>query len=668
MASSYNQPRSPPQVTESKLALPSLLPYNPRVRIFSFLLFTLFLVACASARIAPTPTIALAAQTLSTQAPVVTPTLTPSPPPAINSQQSTVNNQRTTTPNPLPPSATPTPLPPAPPIPTLAPIGIILQQANLRGGPGVGYPIVGEIGAGQEVTAIAQTAAGDWVRLDLDDEEQTWIAAFLIDLPAGLELPIAATLPPPPASPTPGDIVAISNSAITLPTYPWQQFTTPAYDEAAHWEYRQFDRAAYEASNPQPAPQTYRLVGLENRWLRLTLMPELGGRLYQMIFKPTGSNELYQNPVIKPSPWGPGPDGNGWLAAGGIEWGLPAVEHGYAWADAWGYITEPAPPSGAVTVFTQDRDRLQLNVRVGLQPDSAAFTLDFDMENRADAPIVASYWTNAMLAPGPANRAGPDLHFLFPGNRMVVHSTGEVDLPSAGGAFSWPNYNGRDLSRLGVWERWLGFFAYPQAQAGWSAVYDTSADEGVVRIFPPQQVPGLKGFGFGWGDPITPDNYTDDDSSYVEMHGGLTPTFSQSFTLAPGQTRAWQETWYPVAGIGGVTAADAQGAVNLTSTTDGLRLRLFSVASRGGELTVSGSGGELLRTPFSLDPAHPADLALPGAQPPLSFHLRAASGADWRMIDLLPDQANISVSLFLPRLLRFDAPPAYALYLPTIGA
>jgi hypothetical protein len=40
---------------------------------------------------------------------------------------------------------------------------------------------------------------------------------------------------------------------------------------------------------------------MENAYLRVTLLPELGGRVYQMIFKPTNHNEFYQNPVIKPT-------------------------------------------------------------------------------------------------------------------------------------------------------------------------------------------------------------------------------------------------------------------------------------------------------------------------------------------------------------------------------
>ncbi len=340
------------------------------------------------------------------------------------------------------------------------------------------------------------------------------------------------------------------------------------------------------------------------------------------------------------------------------------VEHGYAWGDVWGYITEPVPPAGAVTVFTQDQGRPQLNVRVGLQPDSAAFSLDFDLENLGSRPAQISYWTNAMLAPGPTNQPGPELRFLFPGSQMAVHSGGDDEMPPPGGVFTWPEYNGRDLSRLGNWNRWLGFFAHPQAQSGWAAVYDAAADEGVVRIFSPQQASGLKGFGFGWADPIAPANYTDDGSSYVEMHGGLISSFDQYLIFQPGQMRAWRERWYPAAGIGGVTAADANGAVNLTSTGDGLRLRLFSVSSRAGELVVRDSRGEVLRTALALDPAHPADLALPAVQAPIGFRFQASRGADWQMAGLAPDQANVIAGLYLPRLRQFGAERRYALYFP----
>lgn len=269
-----------------------------------------------------------------------------------------------------------------------------------------------------------------------------------------------------------------------------------------------------------------------------------------------------------------------------------------------------------------------------------------------------------MLAPGPANEPGPELRFLFPGNRISVHSTGDDDLPPPGQVMTWPEYDGRDLSRLGNWNRWLGFFAHPEASASWSAVYDGQADEGVVRVFSPQQTPGLKGFGFGWADPIPPSAYTDDGSGYVEMHGGLTSNFDQNLTFPPGEMRSWREVWYPAAGIGGVTAADANGAVNLTMTDGGLRLRLFSVSSRAGELVVRDKGGEVLHTALALDPAHPADLLLAAAQGPISFRFQASHGTDWQMAGLTPDQPNVIAGLYLPRLRQFGAERRHALYFP----
>lgn len=617
--------------------------YNPPMRslVLPLCLGAMLLAACAGAQLTPTAT---PTQETPPTVGATTPVPTVAPTPVAFDTPTPTPLAVTATPTPTPvsePMATPTPTPVAPATPAPTPIvAYTLTQVNLRQGPGRGYPVIGVLGAGQAVIVLEQNPAGDWIRVALDNGEDAWVAASLLDLPAGVTLPVATALPTPPPTPTPGDQVRFGAATITLPTYPWEAFTTPAYDEAARWPYRRFDRRAYEAAAPSPQRRRYRLLTLENRWVWLSFMPDLGGRLYELVFKPTGNNELYRNPVIKPSPWGPGPEGNGWLAAGGIEWALPVPEHGYAWAEPWGYITEPDPPAGAITLFTADADRLQLNVRAGLQPDSAAFTLAFSLENRADGPVTVSYWTNAMLAPGPANRVGPNLRFYVPGDRMMVHSADQSDLPPAGGVFSWPFVNGREVRRLGTWEGWLGFFAYPQAQAGWAAVYDTAADEGVVRVFPPHLVPGLKGFGLGWSRPIPPAAYTDDDSSYVEMQGGLTPTYDQSLTLAPGESRRWQEVWYPVAGIGGLSAADANGAVHLTRTATGLRLRLFGVTSRRGELVVADAGGELWRGMVALDPAHPADLNLPAGQPPLRFVLTSTDGSAWALGDLYPDEGD----------------------------
>ena len=573
-----------------------------------------------------------------TPSPSTTPTSTPTRPPHTPTPISITAATSTPTPEPAP-TATDTPPPTATPIPPAAtptprpPIGRVLRDTSIRSGPGEAFPIVGDIAGDQEVPIAAIDPTGQWLLLDIAGPDQSWALRADFSLP-DVAIPVAQELPTPPPSPTPGDIVYLNKSAVTLPTYPWQDFTTPTRDEETGWEYQAFDRAAYESANPQPQPRQYALVNLENHWLRVNVMPELGGRVYQLIFKPTGNNELYQNAVIKPSPWGPGPEGNGWLAAGGIEWGLPVPEHGYASAEPWGYITLPGAGAQAVTVFDNHQDAAHLSVTVALSPDTAAFTLDFDLENESDRDIPVSYWTDAMLAPGPNNSVGPDLRFIYPITRARVHSTGDATLPGPGGVLDWPVYQGRDLSRLGNWTQWLGFFAHPRASEPWAAVYDPVADEGVVRIFPPEMTPGLKGFGFGWSQPISPAAYTDDGSAYVELQGGLTPTYDDRLTLQPGDIYQWRETWYPVAGIGGVSRADARGAAHITSEADGLHLRLFSVRPLSGEISIRDAAGASLSHPIDLAPDKPGDILLGEMQAPIDFQLRAVNAPAWQMAGL----------------------------------
>lgn len=60
--------------------------------------------------------------------------------------------------------------------------GVVLQNSNLRAGPGVSYAIVGKAPQGTVLTFVGANAAGDWLQTD----QQQWIAAFLVNLRAPL--------------------------------------------------------------------------------------------------------------------------------------------------------------------------------------------------------------------------------------------------------------------------------------------------------------------------------------------------------------------------------------------------------------------------------------------------------------------------------------------------
>jgi hypothetical protein len=247
----------------------------------------------------------------------------------------------------------------------------------------------------------------------------------------------------------------------------------------------------------------------------------------------------------------------------------------------------------------------------------AYFIVEPAIINPTAAAARVKWWANAMLAPGSANAPGPELRFIFPVGEVMIHSTGDPSLPGPGQPMAWPIHAGRDLSRLGNWGQYLGFFERPAAAGDYMGVYDPAIAEGMIRVYPSQIARGAKGFAMGWGQPIGPEAYTDDRSGYVELHGGLAPTFDDWYTLPPDGRVSWTETWYPVADIASVTTASAAGALSLTPGQGGLRVGLFPVTSVRGEVRIALPGTAPIVRPADISPALPFDevIALPPSAP-----------------------------------------------------
>lgn len=412
--------------------------------------------------------------------------------------------------------------------------------------------------------------------------------------------------PPPTPSETPRPAeapVVVRHGTVTIATYPYADFLTPARNSGFNVEYAVLDREAYDASSPQPHGVSYETLIVENELLRLTFLPELGGRLYEVVDKRTGHAATYRNPVLKPSPWGP-PEQGWWLAAGGIEWCLPVEEHGYEWGVPW--TAEVTRDGRGATVTLRDTragDRVRAAVAVRLEAGAASFTIRPRIENPTGQAVAVKYWTNAMLAPGGHNSVSAELRFVLPDSisSVTVHSRGDDWLPGVGERMSWPVHGGTDFSRLGNWNRWLGFFEDPAA-GDFLGVYDPGYDEGMVRVFTSSVARGAKGFAFGWGDPIESETWTDDGSSYVEIHGGPAATFADSVTLPAGGHLEWTETWYPVAGLGGLRFANAAAAINLASGPGQIEAGVVPTRRWTGTMALLLDGADLWSGSVSLAP------------------------------------------------------------------
>ncbi len=369
-------------------------------------------------------------------------------------------------------------------------------------------------------------------------------------------------------------------TTISIPTYPYRHYLTEVFTPQYNMSYTVLNWSAYLGSNPVPTPQDYTLLVLENAYLTVTIMPELGGRVYQLFDKATGANHLYQNPVIKPTQWGP-PEQGWWLAAGGIEWCLPVEEHGYEWGIPWAW--DAVTSSAGITVTLRDSpaaDRLRAIITLFLPADHAYLAVTPRIENPTDHTIAYKFWDNAMLAPGAINSPDAGMRFLFHADQMTVHSTADARLPGPGQVFNWPVHNGVDYSTLGNWTGWLGFFEHPQAAENFVGLYNQTADVGVVRVFPPSIARGAKGFATGWSAMLPPGLWTDDNSGGVEIHGGVAPTFWDWATLGQETAIEWTEFWYPLRDAEGLSAATAEGTLYLAGSDGRAQVELHTTAAR----------------------------------------------------------------------------------------
>lgn len=429
----------------------------------------------------------------------------------------------------------------------------------------------------------------------------------LLTMPlAGAPTPVAPAGHEATVAPVPIGTVVYYEEKVTLPTYPLERYQSDAIDPAYNWPYKRFDMERFRQEAPTPTPRTYRLLVLENAYLKVMILPDVGGRIWQVIHKPSGAPMFYQNSVVKPTHWGIEHQ-KGWLALGGLEWSLPVIEHGYDWGTPWGYsVMADSAELAAVTLSTpRDGRFLHASITIALRADSASFEIAPTLTNLTDEALAFSFWHDAMLAPGSGKRPSAQLHFVIPNKSMTVHSTNDPVLPPPGDRFHWPIYARRDFSRLGNFHQYLGFFEAPAAHGPFVGVYDATYDAGAVRLFPAETMRGSKVFALGWQDAIPSDNFTDDDSMYVELHGGLAPTFRDQYRLPAYGEVSWRERWYPVAGIGDLSFANEVAALAVHAMAHELVIGIYPTRPLTGRLVRLVDGVAKEQLPIQVRPDAP---------------------------------------------------------------
>lgn len=413
------------------------------------------------------------------------------------------------------------------------------------------------------------------------------------------------TAPPPaPNEPVtaPRGAVKITETTLTLATYGYEDALLPTAPDDPIYPYPRLDQEKVT----QPVPQAYRAIVLENDYVAVIILPELGGRIYRWVDKSTGRSLLYENPVIKPTGWG---YRGWWLAAGGIEFAFPVEEHGLNEWRPWQVSFRQTASEATVTVSdVEDQTGLTVGASITLGADSGAMQISPWVRNDTATSQSFQYWLNAMVTLG-GNTVSGNTQIIVPADQVTVHSTGDESLPGEWQPMDWPVYSGRDLSRYGNWSNYLGFFV-PAITDSFVALYDTDADQGIVRSFTPGRPSGTKFFG---PSTLPAWLWTDDDSGYVELWSGITPSFAEMTTLAPGDSTGWSERWYPVHSIGTVTGANADAALALLPNEDTVEIGGATTSALNGTLTLWQAGTAVMDWEVTITPASPFKTSWTGA-------------------------------------------------------
>ncbi|MFZ1754478.1 MAG: DUF5107 domain-containing protein, partial [Caldilineaceae bacterium] len=429
----------------------------------------------------------------------------------------------------------------------------------------------------------------------LPEESDATSAAPSSARPSGESSPSpAVSADPAPRVLSRGD-VTLSEGTLTLPTYDYESALLPTAKDDPIYPAPRLDHDRVGG----PTPKSYRTLLLENDFLRLTILPELGGRIYRWEDKITGRDILYHNPVVKPTKWGAR---GWWLAVGGMEWGAGLPDHGLYEYLPWQAETVAESRSASVRLRQTIRGNVTVSVEISLSDDARFFAVTTELSNPGPFSANTHFWSNAMLAPAGDNRVDPASRLVWPADQFTVHGSAGSRSFSMGSTIDWPAGNGEDASLLSNWPTHLSFFAEPGAERGAVGLVDPSGDLAVVRSFPPRTAPGVKTF---YGPGLDTGLWTDGDSGhYFELWGGPGKNFATPVSLAANGSLRWTEQWYTVPALGEFVAANAHAALALLPTASGVELRLAGVSSAalaaGLRLTVRADDQLLFNGPVSL--------------------------------------------------------------------
>jgi tetratricopeptide (TPR) repeat protein len=364
--------------------------------------------------------------------------------------------------------------------------------------------------------------------------------------------------------------VKIWEEILTLPTYEPKapdknpMFYVPdAYQGAQRviYPYPLMDNLSSEKSE-----RDYKAIYLENEYIKLCLLPGIGGRLFYATDKTNNYEIFYRQHVIKPANIGMF---GAWIS-GGIEWCVFHHHRASTFLPVDYRLIEN--DDGSKTIWfgeIEPRQRMKWSIGLTLRPGRNYIETDVRMFNTTEQTHSILYWANV------ATHVNDDYQAIFPPSvhQGVYHAKNSfIHWPMADEIYNGKDYTGQvDVSWWKNHPDPISIFAY-DLQEDFMGGYDHARDAGTVHVGNHHVVKGAKLWEWGpgeYGHMWDCEILTDSDGPYAElMTGGFSDNQPDYSWIKPGEVKMLKQYWYPVRNIGGFKKANLDAALNL-ELTDG---------------------------------------------------------------------------------------------------
>ncbi len=409
------------------------------------------------------------------------------------------------------------------------------------------------------------------------------------------------------------NIVKVWEESIVIPTY-----GTGSPDKNPMF----FEKRVYQGSSgavyPNPVIEkildekedvSWKAVFLENRYLKIMILPELGGRV-QMAFDKIGNRHfIYYNQVIKPALVGLcGP----WIS-GGIEFNWPQHHRPSTYEAVDFRIEEHA--DGSKTIWVNEIEKMFRTKGMAgftLHPDKAYLEIKGKLYNRTPLPQTFLWWAN------PAVKVNDHYQSVFPPDVHAVFDHGKRDVssfPIATGTYYKVDYApGTDISRYKNIPVPTSYMAI-RSDYDFVGGYEHDTEAGVLHVANHHISPGKKQWTWGHSDfgKAWDKNLTDEDGPYIELMTGVYTDNQPDFSwLMPYEEKSFTQYFLPYRALGLVQNANKDLLLHSTVTGNTLQLKVFATGPENLQsLEVRVNGEQIYKDVFSVSPEDIFEVKIP---------------------------------------------------------